>query len=69
MYNCSGSNIKKVALRIGIELPKRRKINPNETFNKQSKIFTCLNCGKEYIRYYSSNLFCCHECSSEYRHK
>lgn len=33
-YNCSGSNIKKVASKIGITLPKRRKLNPNETFNK-----------------------------------
>lgn len=33
-YNCSGSNIKKVASKIGIALPKRRKLNPNETFNK-----------------------------------
>jgi hypothetical protein len=33
-YGCSGSNIKKVAQRIGIELPRRRKVNPNETFNK-----------------------------------
>lgn len=33
-YNCSGSNIKKVASKIGITLPRRRKLNPNETFNK-----------------------------------
>jgi hypothetical protein len=33
-YGCSGANIKKVARKIGIDLPKRRKINPNETFNK-----------------------------------
>ena len=69
IYGCSGSNIKKVALRIGIKLKDKRKINPNETFNKHEKIFTCLNCGKEYIKYYKSNSFCCHECSSEYRHK
>ena len=69
VYNCSGSNIKKVALRIGIELPQKRKINPNETFNRPKKTFICLNCGKEYIRYYRSNSFCCHECSSEYKHK
>ena len=47
-YNCSGSNIKKVAKKLGIILPQRRKINPNETFNKGTgKIFYCLNCGKE----------------------
>ena len=33
-YGCSGSNIKKVAQRIGIDLPQRRKVNPSETFNK-----------------------------------
>ena len=27
MYGCSGSNIKKVAYRLGISLPKRREIN------------------------------------------
>lgn len=33
-YGCSGSNIKKVAKLIGIELPHRRKINSSETFGK-----------------------------------
>lgn len=33
-YGCSGNNIKKVAKRLGIELPKRREINPSETFGK-----------------------------------
>lgn len=46
-YGCSGSNIKKVALRIGINLPQRRKINEKETFNKGTgKKYYCLNCGK-----------------------
>ena len=59
-YGCSGSNIKKVARRIGIELPQRRKINPCETFNKgtgQKKY--CLNCGKEIIY---PNKFCNTDC-------
>ena len=30
MYGCSGSNIKKTAERLGIELQSRRKINPKE---------------------------------------
>lgn len=63
-YGCSGSNIKKVALRIGIELPQRRRINECETFNKgtvrktvvdnnkiktiSSKLGICLNCGSEF---------------------
>ena len=33
-YGCSGANIKKVALRLGIELEHRRKINDSETFGK-----------------------------------
>ena len=67
-YGCSGSNIKKVALRLGIVLPNRRKINPNETFNKGKKkiSYFCKNCGKEY---YSKQSFCSIECSLEYKHK
>lgn len=33
-YGCTGANIKKQARKLGLELPKRRVINPNETFNK-----------------------------------
>lgn len=36
-YGCTGSNIKNVARRIGIELPARRSINPSETFNRVHK--------------------------------
>lgn len=45
-YGCTGSNIKKVAIRIGINLPQKRKINECETFNRKKKIYTCLNCKK-----------------------
>ena len=52
-YGCSGSNIKKVARNLGIELPQRRKINPSETFNKgctsiheKSLRRICPACGK-----------------------
>ena len=63
-YNCSGSNIKKVASRIGIELPKRRKINDSKHFNKGTGKFNiCLNCGKEFKKISGySNKFCCGEC-------
>lgn len=66
-YGCSGSNIKKVAQRIGIELPQRRKVNPNETFNKGTgqKCY-CLNCGKE-VTY--PKKFCDFTCQHEYQHK
>ena len=68
IYNCSGSNIKKVALRVGIELPSKRKINPKENFGR--KTYTCLNCGTEYVKKDGySNKYCCNECYIEYRHK
>lgn len=73
MYNCSGTNIKKVAIRLGIELPKRRSINEKETFNKgviKVEMLTCLNCGKLFPKYVSGNSkYCSNKCSHEYRRK
>ena len=73
LYGCSGSNIKKVALRLGIELPSRRRINPNETFGKgiiKAPIGICRNCGKEFPQYSTSNgIYCCNKCQQEYEHK
>lgn len=72
-YGCSGSNIKKVALRIGIELPTRRTVNDSETFNKGIiKVSTsiCLNCGKEFPKYANNTgKYCCNQCQLEYQHK
>lgn len=76
-YGCSGSNIKKVASKIGIDLPQRRKVNECETFNRNtpikkatSSICICLNCGKEFKRISGySNKYCCVECGLEYKHK
>ena len=73
LYGVSGTAIKKAALRLGLELPRKRTINPNETFNK-GKIFNpkgiCINCGKEFIQYASkSNKYCSFECQHEYEHK
>lgn len=67
-YGCSGTNIKKVAKIIGIELPVKRVINPCETFGR--KTYVCKNCGDTFYRK-STYLgkFCSHKCSSEYRHK
>ena len=69
MYNVSGGAIRKVAPRIGIQLPRRRKINPKETFNKgKAKTTTCMYCGKTFIKYpASANKYCCPECAHEYR--
>ena len=70
-YGCTGSNIKKVAYRLGIELPKRRAINDKETFNRgTAKKSTCRNCGKEFILYRGTKgIYCCHECQQEYQYK
>lgn len=66
-YGCTGSNIKKVAKRLGIELTERRKINENEHFNKgTAKTAICENCGKEFILYQNhGGIYCCHECWAE----
>lgn len=73
IYGCSGSNIKKVANRIGIDLEQRREINPKETFNKgisNLPTFKCLNCGKETKLYSgSTGKFCSTQCQNEYKHK
>lgn len=37
-YGVSGNTIRKNAKKLGIVLPKRRNINPNETFNKGKQI-------------------------------
>ena len=70
MYGCTGSNIKKVASRIGIKLPQRRKVNQNEHFNKNTdKINICLNCNKEFKAYNGlSGKYCCSQCEKEYKH-
>ena len=72
-YGCTGSNIKKVALRLGIELEQRRSINETETFNKGSvkaPIKICLNCGKEFkhLSGYSGK-YCCSQCFAEHKPK
>lgn len=72
-YGCTGGNIKKVAKKLGIELPQRRKINPSETFNKgitKVSTATCKNCGKEFKVYTgSTGQFCCKECYTQFKHK
>lgn len=72
-YECSGANIKKVALRLGIELPVRRKINEKETFGRGTRrkpIAICLNCGKEFYHYQgSTGKYCCCKCQQEYQSK
>jgi hypothetical protein len=70
-YNVSGQAVKKAAKRLGIDLPKRRKINSKEHFNKgTSKTAICQNCGKEFIKYQNhGGKFCSQECFKEHKHK
>lgn len=58
MYGCTGGNIRRRAKHLGIYLEQRRKINENETFNKNTGK-KCPVCGKP-IRIHSN--FCSHEC-------
>lgn len=72
-YGVSGAAIKKAALRLGFNLPYRRKVNPKETFGKgiiKVPIAICPNCSKE-VRLYASrrNTFCSFKCQHEYEHK
>lgn len=71
MYGCSGSNIKKVCIRLGIKLEQKRIINPKETFNKgTAKKGICKNCGKEFAIYKGScGKYCSTKCQKEYEHK
>lgn len=72
IYGCSGGNIRKVSKQIGIELPKRRSINPKETFNKGSgQKHYCLNCGKELdsSKRNTKHKYCDNKCQQEYEYK
>lgn len=67
-YGVTGAAVKKACKRLGLSLPQRRKINPNETFNKKlRKTGKCLNCGKEFvINTSSTNKFCSIKCQHEH---
>lgn len=58
-YGCTGANIKKQCRKLGIIVPKRRKINEKETFNKGVRTKKCIVCGK----YITRGSFCSRECS------
>lgn len=70
-YNVSGQAVKKAAQRLGIEIPTRREINPNEHFNRgTAETAICENCGREFIKYKSSSgKFCSSKCQAEFKHK
>lgn len=68
LYGVTGNAIKKAASRLEINLPSRRKINPCETFNKDTSkaIRHCLNCGKELD--YSAKKYCSNDCQAQYEY-
>lgn len=73
LYGVSGAAIKKAAYRLGFNLPQKRKVNPDETFNKgviKVSIGNCINCGTEFKIYSNkSNKYCSIKCQHEYQHK
>ena len=79
-YGCSGSNIKKVAKKLGIQLKPRRKISKQEIKKIQLratsshiehiKYSNCLNCGKKFeVKHSCRGKFCCNKCAQEYKYK
>ena len=67
-YGCSGAYIKKLALKLEINLPKRRKISDKETFNRgQREGRYCINCGK--LLNNRQSKYCSSDCQSEYQYK
>ena len=63
IFDCTGANIKKVARKLGIELPQRRKVNPTETFNKEE--YKCLNCNSDLVY---GKKYCSLECQHQYEY-
>lgn len=62
-FNVVGATIKKAARKLGIELPQRRKVNPEETFNKGKKLKEakfCKGCGVELNSY--QERYCSKQC-------
>ena len=70
IYNCSGSNIKKVMQRRGIELPIRSKNAGKEPANKGTgKKHFCLNCDKELDCSKGIHKYCSNKCQQDYEYK
>jgi hypothetical protein len=69
-YGVSGNAVKKAAIRLGFDIPKRREINPNETFGKGKNDVCeiCKYCGKEFkhAAYLGNVDFCSDECKNKF---
>ena len=71
IYNCSDTNIKRVMIRRGIELPIKSKNHGKEPHNKNTnKDYFCLNCGT-LLRNTKNrkHKYCSNKCQQEYEYK
>ena len=70
-YGVSGVYIRKICLKMGIQIPVRckRAGSHNKGKIKESNKIICLNCNNIYHRINKKNNFCGFKCSSEYRIK
>lgn len=72
-YGVSGCTIKRWAKKMNIPLKPRRKINKNESFNKDKhlkpvKVCTCMYCGENFeLKPNRSGKFCSIQCSEQYK--
>lgn len=70
LYNCSGTNIKKVMRKRGIELPIRSKNHGKTPHNKGTgKKYFCLNCGTLIGGKNTKHKYCSNACQQEYEYK
>lgn len=64
-FNVSGSRIRKLLQIRGYTLPKRRVINPKETFNRKKRnLRVCKGCGRIYSPSYPDQEYCSISCGS-----
>ena len=69
-FNCTGSYIRKLCRKLEVYVPKKRKINSSEHFNKgRVTKFKCLNCGGSFVPYNKKSKYCSRGCAGEYRAK
>lgn len=69
IYGYTGSWIRKLLKKRGVQIPARRKKNPNETFNKGNvSMAICLNCNARFAKMPKSpQIFCSLKCYNEYK--
>ena len=69
-FGVSGVYIRKVCIKIGIEIPQRSgRKNTHNKGNHKREIFNCKNCGKEIHRMSGVPKFCNNKCQGEHKIK